>query len=461
MKHLLILLINFSFSFLCTSSVIGQICSDYPCVIIKVKKAIESKNYRLAFEQLESAENYPNKDGLEISGLRKQLFNAIDKEKTDAVKARDEADTQRSLVENQTKILNIEKKKSEDNEKRAVEQKQLSDSLKIIAEQNLEEILRNRDTIDRIQSILLAKQIALKSISLEKEKTIQKSILAALAYQIEKPFSTQVSNDVRNSMLLSLDAMGLKNEIQVDKGGVFSLDAIDNQNLILKTTDRYNIKFNLLNKEIEYKDNISDSEIYEYYTNRGLIDSIKNKDCFDIITNKYPSYCKDLKKNIIVPLNNLFYLIVLGNNKGELYFFLFDDRQKVIVKEKRINYIHSGIMSSITVSPNKQLLAITSFDSKLSIWHIEGLFDEKYTPIILPQLKSWPLSSCFSQDNQNLIIGCKNGFLVFFDIDDTLIYSQCSKYLSEPYLSQLKEEIFALSDNNPLIIKLVNKIVKK
>jgi formylglycine-generating enzyme len=65
-------------------SVFGQKCSDYDCVIRKVKKAMVDKNYRLAFEQLESAEGYPSKNPIQIAEFRKQLFNAIEKEKDEA-----------------------------------------------------------------------------------------------------------------------------------------------------------------------------------------------------------------------------------------------------------------------------------------------------------------------------------------------------------------------------------------
>jgi formylglycine-generating enzyme len=84
MKQALYTLSIFCFSLLLTSSLCAQ-CSDYLCVINKVKKAIGDKNYRLAFEQLESAEGYPDKKNVEISELRKQLFNAIEGEKNAAI----------------------------------------------------------------------------------------------------------------------------------------------------------------------------------------------------------------------------------------------------------------------------------------------------------------------------------------------------------------------------------------
>ena len=44
------------------------------------------KNYRVAFEQLESAEGYPNKSVVEITKFRKELFDAVDNDKQKAEK---------------------------------------------------------------------------------------------------------------------------------------------------------------------------------------------------------------------------------------------------------------------------------------------------------------------------------------------------------------------------------------
>ena len=70
-------------------------CADYACVIGRVKEAITAKNYRFAFEQLESAKGYSNKNEGEMSELLKRLFNAVEKEKQGAINAR--IDTKNAL----------------------------------------------------------------------------------------------------------------------------------------------------------------------------------------------------------------------------------------------------------------------------------------------------------------------------------------------------------------------------
>ena len=103
MKRLLFSLFIFSFSLFCTPSVFGQKCSDYACVIANVKKAMSAKNYRLAFEQLESAEGYPNKNAIEITKFRTQLFDAVENEKERAESERRKAIAQKDSTEKEKK----------------------------------------------------------------------------------------------------------------------------------------------------------------------------------------------------------------------------------------------------------------------------------------------------------------------------------------------------------------------
>ncbi len=61
-------------------------------VVEVVRNALAQKNFRFAFEQLESIEGYKNQDIVEIITLRKQLFDDIEKEKEEAKKQKERAD---------------------------------------------------------------------------------------------------------------------------------------------------------------------------------------------------------------------------------------------------------------------------------------------------------------------------------------------------------------------------------
>ncbi|MEM6319214.1 MAG: hypothetical protein AAF960_16195, partial [Bacteroidota bacterium] len=89
-----------SFSLLLVSSIsFGQVCDDYFCVIKKVRNAINAQNYRFAFEQLESAEGYPSKNEQELSNLRKEIFNGMDRQMEEAIYAKEEAKRQTKNAE--------------------------------------------------------------------------------------------------------------------------------------------------------------------------------------------------------------------------------------------------------------------------------------------------------------------------------------------------------------------------
>ena len=115
-QHALLFTILFS---IFTNSVFAQQCSDYPCVIKKVKRFIAEKKYQDAFDNLESADGYPAKKADEISALRKQLFAAIEKEKNEAKKAKDAAKKALKQVEIEKQMAIAEKTKAQAAEAKA------------------------------------------------------------------------------------------------------------------------------------------------------------------------------------------------------------------------------------------------------------------------------------------------------------------------------------------------------
>lgn len=111
----------FSLLFLiANASVLAQRCDNYPCVIAKVKKALLVKDYKTAFDNLESADGYADKNTGEISDLRKKIFIAIEKEKERAntsaeVAKAEQAKTQAVLqqVDSLYKIAEVQRQKAE------------------------------------------------------------------------------------------------------------------------------------------------------------------------------------------------------------------------------------------------------------------------------------------------------------------------------------------------------------
>jgi hypothetical protein len=108
MKNVQVILSIVFLSLIAIPSLLGQKCRDYSCVIGRVKKALAEKNYREVFRQLESADGYGNKNSDEIAKLRKVLFDAVENEKQDAIKAKNEAKKQTELAMAATKQAELQ-----------------------------------------------------------------------------------------------------------------------------------------------------------------------------------------------------------------------------------------------------------------------------------------------------------------------------------------------------------------
>ena len=89
---------NLFFLLLCllasTPSVFGQSCSDYPCKIRKAKTAIEKKDYQTALDALDAADGHDDKNIAEIKQVRQRLFDAIEKDRKEAIEARNKFEKQ-------------------------------------------------------------------------------------------------------------------------------------------------------------------------------------------------------------------------------------------------------------------------------------------------------------------------------------------------------------------------------
>jgi WD40 repeat protein len=136
MKNTQIILFIFFFSLIFPTLVLGQQkpCDNYVCVIGKVKKAFKDKNYREAFKQLESAEGYDNKNIAEIANLRKQLFNAVEKEKEFAKREKLKADEATKKAEIEAQNAKREKLKADEATKQAQIQKEAAERNAFTAE---------------------------------------------------------------------------------------------------------------------------------------------------------------------------------------------------------------------------------------------------------------------------------------------------------------------------------------
>ena len=103
------------FSLFCTPSVSGQNkpCNNSACAYLKAENFLKQAAYQKALDNLDSAEGYltdtNTKEKEQIKQLRRRLFVAIEKEKEDAKRARDEAKRQTKIAKNALVQMEIEK----------------------------------------------------------------------------------------------------------------------------------------------------------------------------------------------------------------------------------------------------------------------------------------------------------------------------------------------------------------
>ena len=138
------------------NELVAQQCNDYSCVIKKVKRAIETKNYQLAFDNLESADSYPAKNVEEISNLRQSLFRAIEKEKADAVKARDESKRQTNLAVLEQERAEQEKRKAEESSLLAIKKSNEADLALKEAIKSQNEAKQQKDSVEMKKELFLS-----------------------------------------------------------------------------------------------------------------------------------------------------------------------------------------------------------------------------------------------------------------------------------------------------------------
>ncbi len=112
---------------LITPSVAQKNCIEYRCMIERVDNAIKRKDFKSAFKDLEAAAGYSDSKADEVAKFRKMLFDAIENEKQEAIKARDDAKKQTEIAKKALVQVEIEKQT-------AFAEKNKADSLFNIAE---------------------------------------------------------------------------------------------------------------------------------------------------------------------------------------------------------------------------------------------------------------------------------------------------------------------------------------
>ncbi|MBL7817504.1 MAG: leucine-rich repeat domain-containing protein [Saprospiraceae bacterium] len=142
-QHFLLLLIAFLL-WISLPSVMGQNkpCNNFDCAYKKADNLLKNKEYQKALDNLDSAEGYltdtNTKEKEQIKQLRRRLFVAIEQEKEDAKRARDEAKRQTEIAKTALAQVEIEKQTAVLEKTKADSLFKISEYQKIIAQQQTE-----------------------------------------------------------------------------------------------------------------------------------------------------------------------------------------------------------------------------------------------------------------------------------------------------------------------------------
>ena len=331
---------------LSTPSVFGQSCSDYACLIKKVGKAISDKNYQIAFDNLEAADGHPNKDVMEIKKFRKQLFNAIEKGRKEALLAKDEAEKQSDRAENAI----IEAKKSE---KEAISSK-LAANVREMISLEFETAIRLADYATKVNNPPTEEAVRSLHDVVSQEGYAQVKTINA---------SKRFLNGNVNQCFFSSDGELFATVIPEDSV-IRIWKLINGQNIsVAKHLDlpTKKIVFSKDNKQIIFQEN------------NGKVRVINTKDGSNALT-FFDSAI--LPFTAFSPSNdNTNYDILFFNDKPLLLNINNADSTVNLVDlytKRTINTFHENNQTRLCImSPNEKLMATLGIDNVVKIWDIE------------------------------------------------------------------------------------------
>jgi WD40 repeat protein len=108
-----------------------------------------------------------------------------------------------------------------------------------------------------------------------------------------------------------------------------------------------------------------------------------------------------------------------ANNQGIIYVWNFINGEQLSILRG-----HKGRITGISFSSDGNLMATSSYDNSVRLWHLDDL---KTLPIVFDDHGNWVTSVAFTKGNKYIISGDKDGNLRQLPTGvNTLIDSYCS-----------------------------------
>ena len=103
--------------------------------------------------------------------------------------------------------------------------------------------------------------------------------------------------------------------------------------------------------------------------------------------------------------------------------------------------LHSARISNLKFNTKKQQLGVASYDGTASLWDLTVPDLRQYQPIVFDDNGSWIQSFAFSPKNDQVLLGNRDGEILFFNADPT-IYAKEIKYWIDNAELKNQDEIY-------------------
>lgn len=148
--------------------------------------------------------------------------------------------------------------------------------------------------------------------------------------------------------------------------------------------------------------------------------------------------------------------IAVGYENGSLAVIHFQTDQTEVIKNSIDEYFHHiSRISDLAFSKNGELLAVASYDKKVSIIFLHSIY--KASPLILDHFNDWTTAVAFADSDRQIVVGTRSGRLQFFCLDPNFYAQEIERYKQGSQLNLLYEQSISVDpcqDQYDVVLRL-------
>lgn len=214
------------------------------------------------------------------------------------------------------------------------------------------------------------------------------------------------SNDFKSNELFQSTDPEIKDFLITDKGKfifVFdqSLNLSDSYNSIGSEIFKSDLKINAV------KYSSANSKLYIAFNN-GKISSF-DLSISDFAPNQFANVAESNWGEIAINSKKKILAGGFGNNQGAVYLWNLDNGRLITVLRG-----HIAKITGIAFSENGNLMATSSYDGSVRLWHLDDL---NTLPVVFDDHDSWATSVIFTNNGRSIVSGGRNGKVRVFPVE--------------------------------------------